>query len=62
MSAKGNDFQNTNFIFIINDKNQLPHPRGTWVTDKNIIEILANNILLKYSGDQLKLKKIKYCI
>lgn len=39
MSAKGNDFQNTNFIFIINDKNQLPHPRGTWVTDKNIIEI-----------------------
>lgn len=39
MSAKGNDFQNTNFIFIINNKNQLPHPRGTWVTDKNIIEI-----------------------
>lgn len=39
MSAKGNDFQNVNFIFIINDKNQLPHPRGTWVTDKNIIEI-----------------------
>lgn len=39
MSAKGNDFQNANFIFIINDKNQLPHPRGTWVTDKNIIEI-----------------------
>jgi len=39
MSAKGNDFQNTNFIFIINDKDQLPHPRGTWVTDKNIIEI-----------------------
>ena len=39
MSAKGNDFQNTNFIFIINNKNQLPHPRGTWVTDKNIVEI-----------------------
>lgn len=39
MSAKGNDFQNTNFVFIINDKNQLPHPRGSWVTDKNIIEI-----------------------
>lgn len=39
MSAKGNDFQNTNFIFIINDKNQLPHPRGTWVTSRNIIEI-----------------------
>ena len=39
MSAKGNDFQNTNFVFIINDKKQLPHPRGSWVTDKNIIEI-----------------------
>ena len=39
MSAKGNDFQNTNFNFIINDKSQLPHPRGTWVTDKNIMEI-----------------------
>lgn len=39
LSAKGNDFQNVNFIFIINDKEQLPHPRGTWVTDKNIVEI-----------------------
>jgi hypothetical protein len=39
LSSKGNDFQNVNFIFIINDKSQLPHPRGTWITDKNIIEI-----------------------
>ena len=39
MSAKGNDFQNTNYIFIINDKRQLPHPRGTWITTKNIKEI-----------------------
>ncbi len=39
LSAKGNDFQNVNFIFIINDKNQLPHPRGTWVTDKNLVEV-----------------------
>lgn len=39
MSAKGNDFQNTSYNFIINDKEQLPHPRGTWVTDKNIKEI-----------------------
>lgn len=39
MSAKGNDFQNTNYIFIINDKKQLPHPRGTWITTKNIKEI-----------------------
>lgn len=39
MSAKGNDFQNVNYNFIINNKSQLPHPRGTWVTDKNLIEI-----------------------
>ncbi|GHT49365.1 hypothetical protein FACS189440_15000 [Bacteroidia bacterium] len=39
ISCKGNDFQNTNFIFIINDKSQLPHPRGTWITDKNLIEV-----------------------
>ncbi len=37
--AIGNDFQHTNLIYIINDKTQLPHPRGTWVTDKNIIEV-----------------------
>lgn len=39
ISAKGNDFQNTNFVFIINNKNQLPHPRGTWVTDGNLLEV-----------------------
>jgi hypothetical protein len=39
LSAKGSDFQNVNFIFIINDKSKLPHPRGTWITDKNVFEI-----------------------
>jgi hypothetical protein len=39
ISCKGNDFSNTNYIFIINNKEQLPHPRGSWVTDKNLIEI-----------------------
>lgn len=39
ISCKGNDFQNTNLIFIINDKYQLPHPRGTWITDKNLKEV-----------------------
>ena len=39
ISCKGNDFSNTNYIFIINNKKQLPHPRGSWVTDKNLIEI-----------------------
>lgn len=41
MSAKGNDFQNANFNYIINDKTQLPHPRGSWITDKNIKEIVV---------------------
>lgn len=38
MSAKGCDFQNQNFVFIINSKNQLPHPRGTIITDSNLLE------------------------
>ena len=39
MSAKGCDFQNQNYNFIINEKSQLPHPRGTLVTDMNLKEI-----------------------
>lgn len=39
ISAKGNDFQNTNYIFIINDKCQLPHPRGSWISNLNLREI-----------------------
>ena len=39
MSAKGNDFQNINFLYIVNTKTQLPHPRGTNITDKNVREI-----------------------
>lgn len=39
LSAKGNDFQNTGFVFIINNKSQLPHPRGTDITDLNLIEV-----------------------
>jgi hypothetical protein len=38
MSAKGNDFQNADYTFIVNEKDQLAAPRGTWVTDKNLIE------------------------
>lgn len=39
LSAKGADFQNQNFVFFINRKDQLPHPRGTLITNKNIREI-----------------------
>ena len=38
MSVKGADFQTVNYNFIINDKKLLPHPRGSWITDKNLIE------------------------
>lgn len=39
MSAKGADFQNNGYNYIVNDKKQLPHPRGTLVTTKNVLEI-----------------------
>lgn len=39
MSAKGCDFQNQNYNYIINNKSQLPHPRGTQITDMNFREI-----------------------
>ena len=39
MSAKGNDFQNANINYIVNNKIQLPHPRGTVVTTRNVVEI-----------------------
>ena len=39
MYANGADFQHNSFNYIINDKSQLPHPRGTVVSTKNILEI-----------------------
>lgn len=39
MSAKGCDFQNQDYNYIINDKSLLPHPRGSWVEDTNLLEI-----------------------
>ncbi len=39
MACFGADFQHNNYNYIVNDKSQLPHPRGSWVTDKNIKEI-----------------------
>ena len=39
MVAKASDFQNNNYNFIINSKQQLPDPRGTLITDQNLIEI-----------------------
>jgi hypothetical protein len=39
MACLGNDFQQINVNFIMNEKDQMAAPRGTWVTDKNIIEV-----------------------
>ena len=39
MYAAGCDFQHQNYNYIINEKSQLPHPRGTLVTDMNLKEI-----------------------
>jgi hypothetical protein len=38
MACLGNDFQHNNLVFLMNDKKQMSAPRGSWVTDKNIIE------------------------
>ncbi|MDR3196509.1 MAG: hypothetical protein LBU34_01465, partial [Planctomycetaceae bacterium] len=42
MAHLGNDFQQNNVVFIINEKKQMASPRGTWITDKNLIEITIN--------------------
>ena len=39
MSYTGNVFQTNNQIFIKNDIKDMVMPRGTWITDKNIIEV-----------------------
>ncbi len=37
MSNGRNDFQNTNLVYFINDRNQLSTPRGWWITPSNLI-------------------------
>ncbi|MGP1362812.1 MAG: hypothetical protein ACTTKZ_03905 [Bacteroides sp.] len=39
MVAKAADFQNNSYNYIVNSKEQLPDPRGTLITDKNLTEI-----------------------
>jgi hypothetical protein len=39
MACLGNDFQQTNVNFIMNEKSQMASPRGSWITDKNLIEV-----------------------
>jgi hypothetical protein len=39
ISCLGNDFQQNNVVFIMNDKKQMAAPRGSWITDKNLIEV-----------------------
>jgi len=35
----GNDFAHNNIVYICNTKEQLPNPRGIWVTKENALEI-----------------------
>jgi hypothetical protein len=39
IACLGNDFQQNNVVHIMNDKSQMSSPRGSWVTDKNLIEV-----------------------
>jgi len=39
MACLGNDFQQNNVNFIMNDKSQMASPRGSWITDKNLKEV-----------------------
>jgi hypothetical protein len=39
MACLGNDFQQINVNFIMNEKTQMAAPRGSWVTDKNLLEV-----------------------
>lgn len=39
IACLGNDFQQNNVVHILNDKLQMASPRGSWVTDKNLIEV-----------------------
>ena len=38
MSCKGADFQTINLNYIINKKELMPHPRGSYITTKNLTE------------------------
>jgi hypothetical protein len=33
----GNDFQHNNIVYVLNTKEQLPNPRGIWITKDNLI-------------------------
>jgi len=35
----GNDFQHNNIVYVLNTKEQLPNPRGIWITKDNLIPV-----------------------
>ena len=37
ISSYGNDIQHCNYIYIVNDRNQIPYPVGSWVNRNNLI-------------------------
>lgn len=36
IACYGNDFQHSNYIYIVNEKSQLPDPRGSWINVDNL--------------------------
>lgn len=39
MSNGRNDFQHRNLIYVLNEKEQMPVPRGWWISPKNLFEM-----------------------
>ncbi len=35
----GNDFQHNNIVYVLNTKEQLPNPRGIWITKNNLVPV-----------------------
>ena len=38
-SSGRNDFQHTEYVYIVNRKDNLPNARGLWISDRNLMEI-----------------------
>lgn len=37
--TNGNDFQQNNIVYLLNNKEQMSNPRGIWITSNNILQV-----------------------
>lgn len=37
--TNGNDIQNSNIVYILNRKEQMPNPRGIWINESNLLAV-----------------------